>query len=103
MLLSGDFIPVPRLKMFGDALVAAQIAAGHTPSRNVIRSTRVVYVAENDKQAREDMRESYERTIAWEIVHTPHHQVERVPPGGTLQDIRYDYRWVWQLHHLEIQ
>lgn len=20
-----------------------------------------------------------------------------------LQDIRYDYRWVWQLHHLEIQ
>lgn len=21
----------------------------------------------------------------------------------TLQDIRYDYRWVWQLHHLDLQ
>lgn len=21
----------------------------------------------------------------------------------TLQDIRYDYRWVWQLHHLDVQ
>jgi len=37
------------------------------------------------------MRESYTGVIKWEIVNTPHHQVERIPPGGTLQDITYDY------------
>ena len=36
-------------------------------------------------------RVSNEATIAWEIANTPHHQVERIPPGGTLQDITYDY------------
>ena len=91
MVLTGDFIPVPRLKMFGDALVEAQLKAGRQPSRSMLRSTRVIYVAENDKVAREDMRASYEETIAWEIVNTPHHQVERIPAGGTLQDITYDY------------
>ncbi len=91
IVLTGDFIPLARLKLFGDTLVAAQIAAGHNPSRKMIRSTRVIYVAENDKQAREDMRESYEATIKWEIENTPHHQVERIPPGGSLRDITYDY------------
>ena len=91
IVLTGDFIPVARLREFGDTLVAAQVAAGHTPSRNRIRSTRVIYVADSDKQAREDMRASYEATIKWEIENTPHHQVERIPAGGTLQDITYDY------------
>jgi limonene 1,2-monooxygenase len=91
IMLTGDFIPVPRLRQFGDALVEAQAAAGHRPTRSMIRSTRVVYVAETDKQARDDMRESYEATIKWEIANTPHHQVERIPPGGTFQDITFDY------------
>ena len=91
IVLTGDFIPLARLRQFGDTLVAAQAAAGNKPSRKMIRSTRVVYVAESDRQARDDMRESYEATIAWEIANTPHHQVERIPPGGTLQDITYDY------------
>ena len=91
IVLTGDFIPVPRLREFGDTLVEAQAAAGHRPSRGMIRSTRVIYVAETDKQARDDMRESYEATIAWEVANTPHHQVERIPPGGTLQDITFDY------------
>jgi alkanesulfonate monooxygenase SsuD/methylene tetrahydromethanopterin reductase-like flavin-dependent oxidoreductase (luciferase family) len=51
----------------------------------------VVYVAETDKKARDDMRESYQATIDWEIVNTPHHQVERIPPGGELKDITFDY------------
>ncbi len=91
MILTGDFIPVPRLRMFGDVCVEEQIKHGHAPTRRKIRSTRVVYVGETDKKAREDMRESYEKTIAWEIVNTPHHQAERIPMGGTLNDITYDY------------
>lgn len=90
-ILTGDFIPVPRLRMFGDVCVDEQIRHGRQPTRRKIRSTRVVYVAETDKQARDDMRESYDKTIAWEIVNTPHHQSERIPAGGTLQDITFDY------------
>jgi alkanesulfonate monooxygenase SsuD/methylene tetrahydromethanopterin reductase-like flavin-dependent oxidoreductase (luciferase family) len=89
--LTGDFIPVPRLKMLGDTLVAAQRAAGRPQRRADLHATRVIYVAETDAIAREDMRESYEETIRWEIKNTPHHQVERIPPGGTLADITYDY------------
>ena len=91
MMLNGDFIPASRLKKFGATLVARQAAHGHTPTRRNIRSTRVVYVAETDRKARDDMRESYQATIDWESVNTPHHQVERIPPGGALTDITFDY------------
>lgn len=30
-------------------------------------------------------------TIRWEIANTPHHQVERIPKGGTFADINFDY------------
>jgi len=90
-VLTGDFIPVPRLRSFGDALVEAQEEAGRKVDRSVLHTTRVVYVAETDKKARDDMRESYAETIAWEVVNTPHHQVERIPTGGTLHDITFDY------------
>jgi alkanesulfonate monooxygenase SsuD/methylene tetrahydromethanopterin reductase-like flavin-dependent oxidoreductase (luciferase family) len=90
-ILTGDFIPVPRLRKIADLSVAEQIKHGHQPSRRKIRSTRVIYVAPSDKQARDDMRESYAKTIAWEIQNTPHHQIERIPEGGTLQDITFDY------------
>jgi alkanesulfonate monooxygenase SsuD/methylene tetrahydromethanopterin reductase-like flavin-dependent oxidoreductase (luciferase family) len=89
--LTGDFIPVPRLKLMGDAFVAAAKSAGRPPRRRDLHATRVIYVAETDATAREDMRRSYEETIRWEIKNTPHHQVERIPPGGTLEDITYDY------------
>jgi alkanesulfonate monooxygenase SsuD/methylene tetrahydromethanopterin reductase-like flavin-dependent oxidoreductase (luciferase family) len=91
MPLTGDFIPLPRLKMLGDAFVASAKAAGRKPRRADLHATRVIYVAETDAIAREDMRQSYEETIRWEIKNTPHHQVERIPKGGTLADITYDY------------
>jgi limonene 1,2-monooxygenase len=89
--LTGDFIPIERLRRFGDALVAGARAAGRPPRRCDLHATRVIYVAESDQIAREDMRDSYTETIRWEIANTPHHQVERIPKGGTLQDITYDY------------
>ena len=55
--LTGDFIPIERLKAFGDAYVAGARAAGRKPSRNGLHATRVIYVAETDKDARDDMRE----------------------------------------------
>jgi alkanesulfonate monooxygenase SsuD/methylene tetrahydromethanopterin reductase-like flavin-dependent oxidoreductase (luciferase family) len=91
MVLTGDFIPIPRLRLFADTLVKSQAAAGRTPRRRDLRTCRVVYVAETDKQALDDMRECYTNVIKWEIVNTPHHQVERIPPGGTFDDITFDY------------
>ena len=91
IVLTGDFIPIPRLRDFAEILVAAQLAAGRPARRKDLRACRVVYVGETDKQARDDMRECYNEIIAWEIVNTPHHQVERIPPGGTFADINFDY------------
>ena len=72
-------------------MVKAQIAAGRPARRKNFRACRVVYVGETDKQARDDMRDCYNDIIAWEIANTPHHQVERIPPGGTFADINFDY------------
>ncbi len=89
-MLTADFIKPERLKTFCDAFDAGTLAAGRARQRNKVAACRVVYVAETDRQARDDMRESYNRTIKWEIVNTPHHQTERVPEGGTLDDITFD-------------
>ena len=51
----------------------------------------MIYVAETDKEARNDMRDCYNEIIKWEIANTPHHQKERIPPGGTFDDINFDY------------
>lgn len=90
-MLTGDFTPEARLKLFADAMVQAQIAAGRPARRKDFRACRVIYVAETDKQARADMRDCYNAIIAWEIANTPHHQVERIPAGGTFADINFDY------------
>jgi alkanesulfonate monooxygenase SsuD/methylene tetrahydromethanopterin reductase-like flavin-dependent oxidoreductase (luciferase family) len=89
--LTGDFIPIERLKSFGDAFVSGARQAGRPPRRGGLHATRVIYVAESDKEARDDMRQSYNETIRWEIANTPHHQVERIPAGGTFDDITFDY------------
>ena len=87
-LLTGDFNPPDRLKQFGQAF---EDWSREPNPRSRFGVTRVIYVAESDREAIEDMRESYNQTITWEIANTPWHQIERVPPGGTLQDITYDY------------
>jgi alkanesulfonate monooxygenase SsuD/methylene tetrahydromethanopterin reductase-like flavin-dependent oxidoreductase (luciferase family) len=91
IMLTNDFISPKRMRGFADAMIDAAIAAGRPPRRKLIRACRVVYVAETDKQARDDMRENYNGVIKWEIVNTPHHQTERIPLGGTLEDITFDY------------
>ncbi|MGZ5852743.1 MAG: LLM class flavin-dependent oxidoreductase [Xanthobacteraceae bacterium] len=90
-MLTGDFTPEERLRRFADAMVAAQIAAGRPARRKNFRACRVVYVGETDKEARNDMRDCYNAIIKWEIANTPHHQKERIPPGGKFDDINFDY------------
>jgi alkanesulfonate monooxygenase SsuD/methylene tetrahydromethanopterin reductase-like flavin-dependent oxidoreductase (luciferase family) len=90
-VLTGDFAPTPRIAAFNERFVEAAGEFGRKPERNKFSVCRVVYVAETDKKARDDMRESYEETIRWEVANTPHHQVERIPKGGTFADINFDY------------
>jgi alkanesulfonate monooxygenase SsuD/methylene tetrahydromethanopterin reductase-like flavin-dependent oxidoreductase (luciferase family) len=89
-MLTSNFNDPAQLRKLGDAMVAAAAAAGRKPTRDGLVTCRTIYVAETDKQAREDMRESYNRTIEWEAQNTPHAQKARIPPGGTWKDIDYD-------------
>jgi len=90
-VVTSDFIPAARVRMFGDALVEGLLASGRPPSRRGLRACRVVYVAATDAEARDDMRTSFTKRIAWDIANAPHHQEDRTPPGGTLDDITFDY------------
>jgi len=91
IMLTNDFISAPRVRMFAEAMLEAAEKVGRPARRKLIRATRVVYVGESDKIARDDMRDNYNAVIKWEIANTPHHQVERIPEGGTFDDITFDY------------
>ncbi len=90
-LLTSDFASMAKLHHFGEVFDESQAKAGHAPSRKNLQVCRVVYVADTDKKARDDMRQSYTETIKWEIANTPHHQQERIPKGGSFDDITFDY------------
>jgi len=91
MMLTSDFAPPKKIRGLGDAMVEGQIAAGRPAERGKFHACRVVYVGETDTSARDDMRESYNETIKWEIANTPWHQEQRIPPGGSFDDINFDY------------
>ena len=91
MMLTSDFATNRHLRELGDGLVEGQAEAGLAQSRSGLHACRVVYVAATDREARDDMRDSYNETIAWEIANTPWHQQERIPSGGTFADINFDY------------
>jgi alkanesulfonate monooxygenase SsuD/methylene tetrahydromethanopterin reductase-like flavin-dependent oxidoreductase (luciferase family) len=90
-LLTSDFAAPWKLKEFFEVFDEAAAKAGRPPSRKDVRACRVVYVSDSDEQARNELRDSYQSIIDWEIENTPHHQIERIPPGGTLEDITFDY------------
>lgn len=91
MMLTSDFATNRHLRELGDGLVEGQLDAGRPAARGDLRACRVVYVAATDREARDDMRETYNETIAWEVANTPWHQQERIPAGGSFADINFDY------------
>ena len=91
MVLTSDFVSTRILRAIGDAMVAGQLAAGRPAARSQLRVARVVYVRATDAQARDELRDSYNATIKWEIANTPWHQEDRIPPGGSFDDITFDY------------
>lgn len=89
-LLTGDYAQPTKLRSITAAYVEGQQESGRTPTRSGIRVSRVIYVADTDKQARDDMRASYEAVIKYEIGGWPWHMTDRIPANGTLQDITFD-------------
>jgi alkanesulfonate monooxygenase SsuD/methylene tetrahydromethanopterin reductase-like flavin-dependent oxidoreductase (luciferase family) len=90
LMITSDFMSAQKLCALGDSFAEGQSAGGFAEDRTPIHGCRVVYVAGTDKEARDDMRDSYNAVIKWEIVNTPWHQYDRIPPGGTLEDITFD-------------
>jgi alkanesulfonate monooxygenase SsuD/methylene tetrahydromethanopterin reductase-like flavin-dependent oxidoreductase (luciferase family) len=91
MIITSDFIQASKLRQFGDALEEGQSLGGFPQNRRHLHTCRVVYVAHSDTAARDELRASYSETIRWEVANTPWHQKERIPPGGTFDDITFDY------------
>jgi alkanesulfonate monooxygenase SsuD/methylene tetrahydromethanopterin reductase-like flavin-dependent oxidoreductase (luciferase family) len=90
-MLTPDFTKASKLRMLNEARLEAAAEAGRPALRSDFRPCRVVYVGDTDRSARDDMRASYEEIIKWEIKNTPHHQRERIPDGGSFDDITFDY------------
>lgn len=91
LMITSDFMSAKKLRGLAESFDEGQRTAGLPADRTPVHGCRVVYVAGTDKEARDDMRACYNAVIKWEIANTPWHQQDRIPPGGTLEDITFDY------------
>lgn len=79
-----------EVRRMGESYVRHAAAAGITPARRDFHVAHVVYVGETDAQAVEDVRESLSILLEERKVEGPYLQ-RQVPPGGTLDDLTFDY------------
>jgi limonene 1,2-monooxygenase len=80
----------PDIRRMGDTYVRYAEAAGRAPSRKSFHAAHVVYVGETDAEAVEDVREGLSILLEERKVEGPY-LLRQVPPGGTLDDLTYDY------------
>jgi len=86
------FDTAPQLDELASAFVEAGEAAGRAASRNDLRVSRLVYVAETDRQARDDIRDDIEPTIERRRRGSRLRHLERsLAPGGNIEDLSFDY------------
>jgi alkanesulfonate monooxygenase SsuD/methylene tetrahydromethanopterin reductase-like flavin-dependent oxidoreductase (luciferase family) len=86
------FDTAPQLAELASAYVDAGLAAGRSASRKETRLSRVVYVAETDQQARDDIRSDIEPTLdARRAGARLRHLVRSLSPGDSLDDLNFDY------------
>jgi alkanesulfonate monooxygenase SsuD/methylene tetrahydromethanopterin reductase-like flavin-dependent oxidoreductase (luciferase family) len=86
------FDTAPQLDELASAYVGAGREVGRAVSRNETRLSRVVYVAETDQQARDDVRGDIEPTIdARRAGARLRHLKRSLAPGDSLDDLSFDY------------
>ena len=79
-----------EIRQYGDIYLRAAEEAGITGSRRDFRVARIIYVADTNRQAREDVRGGLSYLIA-DRKKEPIYLTRRLLPGQTLDDITYDY------------
>ncbi|HLY64676.1 MAG TPA: LLM class flavin-dependent oxidoreductase [Chloroflexota bacterium] len=77
-----------EIRGWTEIYLQAAAAAGRAPSRQSFRVSRVIYVAETDAEARADVREGL--TAKLQSI-DPEHLQRRIPPGGSVADLTFDY------------
>jgi alkanesulfonate monooxygenase SsuD/methylene tetrahydromethanopterin reductase-like flavin-dependent oxidoreductase (luciferase family) len=75
----------------GEIYLKAATASGRASSPGIFRVTYFVYVGESDSQAREDLREGATYILERRKRENPQVLEGRIPRGGTLDDLTYDY------------
>jgi len=86
------FDTAPQLDELATAYVEAGLAVGRSVSRHETRLSRVVYVADTDQQARNDIRGDIEPTLdARRAGARLRHLQRSLAPGDSLDDLSFDY------------
>ena len=80
-----------EIRGWAETYVQLAEAAGRHPSRRTFHATHFVYVADTDTKAREDMRVGLTYVLDRRKRETAIFLQSRIPPGGTLDDLTYDY------------
>jgi alkanesulfonate monooxygenase SsuD/methylene tetrahydromethanopterin reductase-like flavin-dependent oxidoreductase (luciferase family) len=80
-----------EIRGWADTYVRMAQEAGRSPSRRLFRTTHFVYVGETDERAREDVREGLTFVLERRKREVPIFLQSRIPPGGTIDDLTYDY------------
>lgn len=84
--------PAKEIREMGDAYVQAAEAAGRRPSRNLFRVAHNVYVAESDRQARDELRATLIPQMERQKASMHYEALGRwLREGDKLEDISYDY------------
>jgi len=82
--------PADEVKAWGDYYLKAAAAADQPASKDSFHVAHVIYVAESDARARDDVRESMSRSLEQRKKDSPYMK-RHAPPGGTLDDVTFDY------------
>jgi alkanesulfonate monooxygenase SsuD/methylene tetrahydromethanopterin reductase-like flavin-dependent oxidoreductase (luciferase family) len=77
-----------EVRTMGDIYVHAAEAAGRPGSRREFRVTHVIYVADSDRQARDEAREGLAALIR---ERDPAYLMKHLKPGQTVADLTYEY------------
>lgn len=79
-----------EIRQWAEVYRKAAEGVGIRPARSSFRVTRLIYVAETDQKAREDLRPTATRLIEDRKRVAGVYLLQKLPPGGTLDDITFD-------------
>ena len=90
-LLIGHYDPPAFLKQMVDIYIEAGEKVGRRPLRKDIRVARFVYVSDSVQKARAELRDTLGEILGRRKQGLPYQFQAIVPPGGTLDDVTFDY------------